>query len=124
MKQKRDTQVQHEKACKGNGAGYVYALVEIDEKSSFEQLSFSDDPDFIKNNEVAYIGETSNPWQRFGTLRTKKSRKIGMVVFDESNSEFPVPEIQMKENQAILNYALAHGEAPKWNKGALTFAGA
>ena len=124
MKQKRDTQVQHEKACIGNGAGYVYALIEIDEKSSFEQLSFSDDPDFIKNNKVAYIGETSNPWQRFGTHRTKKSRKIGMAVFDESDSDFPVPEIQMKENQAILNYALAHGEAPKWNKGALTFAGA
>ena len=124
MKQKRDTQVQHEKACKGNGAGYVYALVEIDEKSSFEQLDFTDDPDFIKKNEVAYIGETSNPWQRFGTHRTKKSRKIGMVVFDESDSEFPVPEVQMKENQAILDYALINGKAPKWNKGALTFAGA
>ena len=121
----KDTQVQHEKACVGNGAGYVYALIEIDEKSSFEQLSYAiDDPDFLKNNEVAYIGETSNPWQRFGTHRTKKSRKIGMVIIDESNSDFPVPEIQMKENQAMFNYALAHGKLPKWNKGGTTFAGA
>ena len=36
----KDTQVQHEKACVGNGAGFVYALIEIDEKSSFEQLSY------------------------------------------------------------------------------------
>jgi|TARA_B100001094_G_C17891198_1_gene651781 hypothetical protein len=121
----KDTQVQHEKACVGNGAGFVYALIEIDEKSSFEQLSYAiDDPDFLKNNEVAYIGETSNPWQRFGTHRTKKSRKIGMVIIDESNSDFPVPEIQMKENQAMFNYALAHGKLPKWNKGGTTFAGA
>ena len=121
----KDTQVQHEKACVGNGAGFVYALIEIDEKSSFEQLSYAiDDPDFLKNNEVAYIGETSNPWQRFGTHRTKKSRKIGMVIIDESNSDFPVPEIQMKENKAMFNYALAHGKLPKWNKGGTTFAGA
>ena len=121
----KDTQVQHEKACVGNGAGFVYALIEIDEKSSFEQLSYAiDDPDFLKNNEVAYIGETSNPWQRFGTHRTKKSRKIGMVIIDESNSDFPVPEIQMKENQAMFNYALAHGKLPKWNEGGTTFAGA
>ena len=121
----KDTQVQHEKACVGNGAGFVYALIEIDEKSSFEQLSYAiDDPDFLKNNEVAYIGETSNPWQRFGAHRTYKSRKIGMVIIDESNSDFPVPEIQMKENQAMFNYALAHGKLPKWNKGGTTFAGA
>ena len=121
----KDTQFQHENACVGNGAGFVYALIEIDEKSSFEQLSYAiDDPDFLKDNEVAYIGETSNPWQRFGAHRTYKSRKIGMVIIDESNSDFPVPEIQMKENKAMLNYALAHGKPPKWNKGALTFAGA
>ena len=120
---RKDTQDRHEKACKGNGAGFVYALVEIDDKASFEQISYAD-PDFIKHNEVAYIGETSNPWQRFGTHRTKKSRKIGMVIIDESDSDFPVPEIQMKENKAMYNYALAHGKLPKWNKGGLTFAGA
>ena len=47
-----------------------------------------------------------------------------MVIFDETDSDYPVPEVQMKENQAMYNYALAHGELPKWNKGALTFAGA
>ena len=123
-KWKRDTQIQHEKACTGNGAGYVYALVEIKDKASFEQLSRTEDPDFLKNNEVAYIGETSNPWQRFGTHRKQKSRKIGMVILDETDSDFPVPEIQMKENKAMFNYALYHGHLPKWNKGGNTFSGA
>ena len=47
-----------------------------------------------------------------------------MVIIDETDSDFPVPEIQMKENEAMFNYALAHGKLPKWNKGGTTFAGA
>ena len=118
------TQQQNEISCKGNGAGYVYALVEIDDKSSQSMLVWSEDPDFLKNNEIAYIGETSNPWRRFGAHRSEKSRKIGMVIIDETDSDYPVPEIQMKENKAMFNYALAHGKLPKWNKGGTTFSGA
>ena len=118
MKQTQQSQIE---ACKGNGAGFVYALVEITDKATFENISYAD-PDFIKNNEVAYIGESSNPIERFTKHRSQKSRKIGMVIFDETDSDYPVPEVQMKENQAMYNYALAHGELPKWNKGALTFA--
>tara|TARA_A100001515_G_scaffold106035_1_gene86862 strand:- start:183 stop:545 length:363 start_codon:yes stop_codon:yes gene_type:complete len=117
------TQQSQIESCKNNGAGFVYALVEITDKATAEQVTFAD-PDFIKRNKVAYIGESSNPYERFSKHRSTKSRKIGMVIFDETNSDFPVPEVQMKENLAMYNHALAHGELPKWNKGALTFAGA
>tara|TARA_R100001015_G_C4477579_1_gene59132 strand:- start:45 stop:413 length:369 start_codon:yes stop_codon:yes gene_type:complete len=122
MSQTQQSQIE---ACKGNGAGFLYALIEITDKATFENVSYAiGDEDFIKNNKVAYIGESSNPIERFTKHRSQKSRKIGMVIFDETDSDYPVPEIQMKENLAMYNHALAHGELPKWNKGALTFAGA
>ena len=124
---KNPTQDQCDKALRGNGAGYVYALLEIEDKATYENISYAiDDPDFLKNNEIAYIGETSNVYGRFGAHRSAKdkSRKIQMVVIDETDSDYPVPEIQMKEQTAMFNYARYHGNLPKWNKGGTTFSGA
>jgi len=67
---------------------------------------------------------TSNPIERFSMHRGKKSKKIGMVIFDKTETEFPHVELQAKENQAILNYCMAKGDYPKWQKGAKKFSGA
>ena len=63
------------------------------------------------------------PFERFGQHRCRKSRKIGMVIFDETKSDYPEAELKALESNAIYNYCVKKG-TPKWQKGASTFSGA
>lgn len=111
-------------ACHRNDKGFLYALVDLDNQADWDMIDHSEDKNFPVNNDIVYIGMTSNPIERFSMHRGKKSKKIGMVIFDKTETEFPHVELQAKENQAILNYCMAKGDYPKWQKGAKKFSGA
>ena len=117
------TQADNIKACHKNDKGYLYALVDLEDKANWQSVDFSDDKDYHLNNEIDYIGITSNPFERFGQHRCRKSRKIGMVIFDETKSDYPEAELKALESNAIYNYCVKKG-TPQWQKGASTFSGA
>ena len=109
-------------ACNGNINGYLYALVNLDDKVP-NVLSWSFDKNFHLNNDILYIGITNNPLQRLNAHRCDphKSKKIGMVLFDEPSEP---TEGKMMEATAIYNYCKAKGHGPELQKGHDTWAGA
>ncbi len=110
------------KACNGNNNGYIYALVDLPEKGNVEMLTYSEDKKYYLNDKnVQYIGVTNNPISRFQGHRTKKGKKIGMVIFDEAENP---AEGKFKEAKAIYNFCEAKGKGPKLQKGHDTWAGA
>jgi len=112
------------KTCRNNDKGYLYALVDIQDEAKWSDIDFNYDAKFPVSKDVVYIGMTSNPIERFSLHRTEKSKKIGMVIFNETKTEYPHVEAQMMENTAIFNYCKSNGNYPKWQKGAKTFSGA
>ncbi len=117
------TQADNIKACHKNDKGYLYALVDLEDKANWQSVDFSDDKDYHLNNEIDYIGITSNLMERFAQHRTRKSRKVGMIVFNQTKTTEPHAELKHLEAEAIFEYALNVGQ-PKWQKGASTFSGA
>jgi len=111
------------KACRNNDKGFLYALVKLEDKATWDNIDYSEDKEYHLNNEIDYIGITSNLMERFSQHRVRKSRKIGMVVFNQTKSEYPEAELKALESDAIFNYCLEKG-TPKWQKGASTFSGA
>tara|TARA_B100001094_G_scaffold261205_1_gene261931 strand:+ start:383 stop:763 length:381 start_codon:yes stop_codon:yes gene_type:complete len=112
-------------ACADNNKGYLYALVDMKEDMSGNGLAvaYSEDKEFYLNNEISYIGMSSNPFQRYQAHKVKKSRKIGMILFNETKSNYPEAELKAMEAEAIFKYSVAKG-TPKWQKGSKTFSGA
>ena len=109
------------KSCNGNNNGYIYALVKLPETGTSEMLSYSEDTEYYLNKEVQYIGVTNNPIGRFQGHRTKKGKKVGMVIFDEAKNP---AEGKFKEAQAIYKFCEANGRGPKLQKGHDVWAGA
>ena len=110
--------------CKGNPNGFIYALVRIHKKDAcIDMISYSDNKQYyLENDSVKYIGVTNNPIARFQAHRTKKGKKMGMVIFDQADFSH---EGKAKESVAISKYCFAHGgKGPKWQKGHDTWAGA
>tara|TARA_R100000458_G_C8117368_1_gene137688 strand:- start:135 stop:497 length:363 start_codon:yes stop_codon:yes gene_type:complete len=110
-------------ACRNNDKGYLYALVSLKDKATWDSIDYSDDTKYHLNNEIDYIGITSNLMERFAQHRTRKSRKVGMIVFNQTKTTEPHAELKHLEAEAIFEYALNVGQ-PKWQKGASTFSGA
>jgi predicted GIY-YIG superfamily endonuclease len=122
------TQKENIKSCHRNDKAYLYALVELQEDSPYwGAIDHSDDKEYYLNNVISYIGETSNPYERYSQHKCpskgEKGKKIGMVVFNRTSSHLPHAEIKAMESEAIFKYALAKG-TPPWQKGAKTFSGA
>ena len=117
------TQTENIKACHRNDKAFLYALVDLKDDSKWDFVDFSKDKNYHLNNEISYIGETSNIYERFAQHRVYKSKKIGMVVFNQTKTHEPHAEIKSLESDAIFKYALKFGK-PKWQKGAKTFSGA
>jgi predicted GIY-YIG superfamily endonuclease len=111
------------KTCRNNDKGFLYALVKLESKASWDNIDYSEDKDFHLNNDIDYIGITSNLMERFSQHRNRKSNEIGMIVFNQTKTEFPEAELKALEAEAIFNYCLEKG-VPKWQKGASTFSGA
>ena len=110
------------KACSGNNNGYIYALVDLPQKGTVEMLSYSEDKKYYLNDKnVQYIGVTNNPISRFQAHRTKKGKKVGMVIFDEARNP---AEGKYLESKAIYNFCELKGKGPKLQKGHDTWAGA
>ena len=117
------TQRENIKACHRNDKAYLYALIDLKDNSKWDEVDFSEDENYHLNNKISYIGETSNPYERFAQHRVKKSRKVGMVIFNQTKTDYPHAEIKSLESEAIFNYCVKKG-SPKWQKGAKTFSGA
>ena len=111
------------KSCNGNKNGYIYALVRVNKKDAcIDMVSYSDNKEYYLNNDsVKYIGVTNNPISRFQAHRSKKGKKMGMVIFDEAKNP---AEGKMLEAKAIYNFCETKGKGPKWQKGHDTWAGA
>ena len=52
------TQADNIKACHKNDKGYLYALVDLEDKANWQSVDFSDDKNYHLNNEIDYIGIT------------------------------------------------------------------
>ena len=109
--------------CKGNPNGFIYALVRIHKKDAcIDMISYSDNKQYyLENDSVKYIGVTNNPISRFQAHRTKKGKKMGMVIFDQAENP---AKGKMLEAKAIYNFCSVKGKGPKWQKGHDTWAGA
>jgi len=109
--------------CKGNPNGFIYALVRIHKKDAcIDMISYSDNKQYyLENDSVKYIGVTNNPISRFQAHRTKKGKKMGMVIFDQAENPAMGKYLEAK---AIYNFCEAKGKGPKWQKGHDTWAGA
>ena len=109
--------------CKGNPNGFIYALVRIHKKDAcIDMISYSDNKQYyLENDSVKYIGVTNNPISRFQAHRTKKGKKMGMVIFDQAENP---AEGKMLEAKAIYNFCELNGQGPKLQKGHDTWAGA
>ena len=114
------TYMANKKACSKNDKGFIYALVDLDEKATWDLIEYSDDKEYYLNNKVSYVGLSSNPIERFGDHRTNKGKKIGMVIFDQAKNP---AEGKMKESIAIFKLVEKFGKCG-WQKGAETWAGA
>tara|TARA_R110002020_G_C16054146_1_gene754840 strand:+ start:366 stop:728 length:363 start_codon:yes stop_codon:yes gene_type:complete len=110
-------------SCKANDKGYIYALVDLDEPSKWDMISYDDNKEAHLKENVRYIGVTSNPVERFCDHRCDKtkSKQIGMVIFDEAKHP---AEGKAKEGTAIWQYIQKYGKGPKYQKGDDTWAGA
>ena len=110
-------------ACRNNDKGFLYALVDLELGSTWDTIDYSEDNKYHLNNEIQYIGITSNLMERYQQHRVRKSKRIGMVVFNQTKTDYPEAELKALESDAILEYCLKNG-TPKWQKGASTFSGA
>ena len=64
--------MENKKACSKNDKGFIYALVDLDEKATWDLIEYSNDKEYYLNNKVSYVGLSSNPIERFGDHRTNK----------------------------------------------------
>jgi hypothetical protein len=111
--------------CRDNDKGYLYALTDGTEPATWDMIDHNyHDSKFPTSKYVVYIGMSSNPIERFSQHRQTKDKNLGMTVFAKTETDFPEVELQAMENQAILNYCLANGDYPKYQKGAKKFSGA
>ena len=110
-------------SCRQNDKGFLYALVDLKDASTIFEIDYSEDKKYHLNNDIDYIGITSNPFERFAQHRSRKSRKIGMVIFNKTETKYPEAELKALESDAIFDYCMEKG-TPKWQKGASTFSGA
>ena len=107
------TYIENIKACRSNEKGFIYRLIEMDEKvPEWAAIDVFWDADVL-DGQTAYIGMTMNPARRGMDHRGEKGKHLMMQIIGSANCP---DEAQYKERKAIWDHKVKFGVIPKFNK--------